>query len=141
MPVRTQRFIPGAIARLKPGLSVAQAQARLDALASHLEAEHPTDYPAQARWRLRLVPLQQDMVGDTSLMLVLLLFHCLPHNRLLRLLKLRARHLYSTDQTLKLSLSRVSLLQSVYCVAAMRTKENQMSLVVDVEMATALSVV
>ena len=72
-PVRTQRFIPGAIARLKPGLSVAQAQARLDALASHLEAEHPTDYPAQARWRLRLVPLQQDMVGDTSLMLVLLL--------------------------------------------------------------------
>ncbi len=32
-PVRTQRFIPGAIARLNPGLSVAQAQAKLDAYA------------------------------------------------------------------------------------------------------------
>ena len=72
-PVRTQRFIPGAVGRLKPGLSVAQAQAQLDAFTSHLVAEHPTDYPAEARWRLRLVPLQQDLVGNTSLMLLLLL--------------------------------------------------------------------
>src|SRR5271167_971692 len=32
-PVRAARFLPGAIARLKPGLSVAQAQAKLDAFA------------------------------------------------------------------------------------------------------------
>ena len=37
-PVRTQRFIPGAIARLKPGLSVAQAQAKLDAYAAQSAA-------------------------------------------------------------------------------------------------------
>jgi predicted permease len=72
-PVRTQRFIPGAIARLKPGLTVEQAQAKLDAFAAHLQQQYPTDYPGHAQWKLRLVPLQQDLVGNTSLMLVLLL--------------------------------------------------------------------
>jgi predicted permease len=72
-PVRTQRFIPGAIARLKPGLSVAQAQARLDAFAGHLRQQYPIDYPATAQWKLRLVPLQQEVVGNVSLMLSLLL--------------------------------------------------------------------
>lgn len=72
-PVRTQRFIPGAIARLKPGLTLPQAQAKLNAYAAHLEGAYPTDYPARARWRARLVPLQKDIVGETSLMLLLLL--------------------------------------------------------------------
>jgi len=72
-PVRTLRFIPGAIARLKPGLTVRQAQSELDAFAAHLEAQYPPDYPARAQWRLRLVPLQEELVGKTSLMLFLLL--------------------------------------------------------------------
>ncbi len=72
-PVRSQRFLPGAIGRLKPGLTVSQAQARLDAYTAHLEAQYPTDYPAHARWTARLVPLQKDVVGDTSIMLSLLL--------------------------------------------------------------------
>ena len=72
-PVRTQRFIPGAIARLKPGLTVAQAQSKLDAFAAHLQSQYPTDYPARAEWHLRLMPLQQELVGQTSLMLFLLL--------------------------------------------------------------------
>jgi len=72
-PVRVQRFIPGAIARLSPGLSVAQAQAKLDAYAAHLREQYPTDYPAVAQWRPRLVPLQQEVVGNSSLMLFLLL--------------------------------------------------------------------
>jgi len=72
-PLRTQRFIPGAIGRLKSGVTVAQAQAQLDAFATHLEQQYPNDYPASARWHLRLVPLQQDLVGNTSLMLFLLL--------------------------------------------------------------------
>jgi predicted permease len=72
-PVRTQRFIPGAIARLKPGLSVAQAQSKLDAFATNLREQYPTDYPALARWKVRLVPLQQEVVGNVSLMLSLLL--------------------------------------------------------------------
>ncbi len=72
-PVRTQRFIPGAIGRLKPGLSIAQAQAKLNAFTAQLQKQYPTDYPAKAQWRVRLVPLQQELVGNTSLMLSLLL--------------------------------------------------------------------
>jgi predicted permease len=72
-PVRTQRFIPGAIARLQPGLTMAQAQSRLDAFTAQLRQQYPTDYPAAAGWQLRLVPLQEVVVGNVSLMLYLLL--------------------------------------------------------------------
>jgi predicted permease len=72
-PVRTQRFIPGAIARIQPGLTLAQAQSRLDAFTAQLREQYPTDYPAAAGWRLRLVPLQEVVVGNVSLMLYLLL--------------------------------------------------------------------
>ena len=72
-PVRTQRVINGAMARLKPGLSVAQAQAKLDAFVANLRQQYPADYPATARWRPRLIPLQDELVGNVSSMLVLLL--------------------------------------------------------------------
>ena len=72
-PLRAQRIIPGAIARLNPGLSLAQAQAKLDAFAAHLQQEYPADYPASAHWRPRLVPLQQQVVGNAGQMLFLLL--------------------------------------------------------------------
>ena len=61
--VRSQRMIPAAIARLKPGLTVAQAQARLDAYVAQLSSEYPADYPAATKWALRLVPLKEDLVG------------------------------------------------------------------------------
>jgi predicted permease len=60
---RSQRFIPGAIARLKPGLTVAQAQARLDEYALQLSRRYPKDYPTAATWALRLVPVKEDLVG------------------------------------------------------------------------------
>jgi putative ABC transport system permease protein len=72
-PVRARRFIPGAIARLNPGLTLAQAQAKLDAFAAHLQQEYPADYPASAHWRSRLVPLQQQVVANAGQMLFLLL--------------------------------------------------------------------
>src|ERR1700728_1583874 len=40
-PVRAQRFLPGAIARLKPGLTIQQAQQHLDALAAQLVHTYP----------------------------------------------------------------------------------------------------
>ena len=61
--VRSERMIPAAIARLKPGLTVAQAQARLDAYISQLSREYLTEYPAAATWALRLVPVKEDLVG------------------------------------------------------------------------------
>jgi predicted permease len=61
--VRSQRMIPGAIGRLKPDLTVAQAQARLDAYISLLSREYPTEYAAAANWAVRLVPVKEDLVG------------------------------------------------------------------------------
>ena len=62
-PVRSARIVPGVIARLKPGLTVAQAQAQLDSYIAQLAAQYPTDYPAAAKWAVRLVPVKEDLVG------------------------------------------------------------------------------
>src|SRR5438045_4262000 len=72
-PARGLRILPGAIARLKPGLTVTQAQARLDAMAANLRREFANDYPPQAKWTVELVPLQQSVVGKVRPMLVVLM--------------------------------------------------------------------
>lgn len=63
----------GAIARLRPGVSVSEAQRRLDGLAAQLRKEYPNDYRAGDGWTPRVVPLQQDVVGATRPALVVLL--------------------------------------------------------------------
>jgi predicted permease len=72
-PVRNSRFIPEAIARIKPGLTIAQAQNRVDALVASLQKEYPGDYPLQNGWKVRLVPLKESVVGNVSQSLILLL--------------------------------------------------------------------
>jgi predicted permease len=62
--VRSQRMIPAAIGRLKPGMTVMQAQARLDAYISQLSCEYPTEYPTSAAWAVRLVPVKDELVGQ-----------------------------------------------------------------------------
>src|SRR5499433_1206133 len=54
-PARGVRILPGAIGRLKPGVSVAQAQARVDAMAASLRREFANDYPPQAKWTVEIV--------------------------------------------------------------------------------------
>jgi predicted permease len=63
-PIRAARILPGVMGRLKPGLTVAQAQAQLNNFAAELSREFPDDYPAASRWGVRLVPIQGDLVGD-----------------------------------------------------------------------------
>jgi predicted permease len=70
--VRAQRFLPGAIGRLKPGLTVAEAQARVDAYISQLSREFPIDYPAASAWAVRLVPVKEDLVGPQRAQLFIL---------------------------------------------------------------------
>src|SRR5262249_34539576 len=72
-PPRGLRILPGAIGRLKPGLTVAQAQGRLDAMAANLRREFANDYPPQAKWTVEIVPLQQSLVGKVRPMLVVLM--------------------------------------------------------------------
>ena len=62
-----------AFARLKPGLPLQSAQARIDALVVSLRKQYPADYPAQAAWTVRLVPLSEMMVGNVRQSLILLL--------------------------------------------------------------------
>ncbi len=62
-PLRSARMLPGAIARLKPGLSVAEAQARLETFDAGLARDYPTDYPPTVGWAPRLVSVQQDLTG------------------------------------------------------------------------------
>jgi putative ABC transport system permease protein len=72
-PVRGLRILPGAIGRLMPGLTLAQAQARLDALTANLRREFANNYPPQAKWTIEIVPLQQSLVGKVRPMLVVLM--------------------------------------------------------------------
>src|SRR5215475_10930419 len=61
---RSLRIIPGAMGRLRPGLTIAQAQERLNIFSTQLSQQFPTDYPSPARWGLRLVSVQEDLVGN-----------------------------------------------------------------------------
>ncbi len=70
-PLRNSRF-GTAFARLKPGLPVASAQAHIDALVASLKKQYPADYPAQAAWNIRLIPLAETLVGNVRQSLILL---------------------------------------------------------------------
>jgi putative ABC transport system permease protein len=71
-PPRKVRNLPEAIARLAPGVTLATAQSRLNAVVASLKKEYPGDYPEQSAWRIRLVPLKRTLVGDVRRSLVLL---------------------------------------------------------------------
>ena len=71
-PPRNRRNLPEAIGRIKPGLTIAMAQSRVDALVASLQKRYPADYPAQNAWRIRLVPLKESIIGNVRQSLVLL---------------------------------------------------------------------
>src|SRR5437868_7439864 len=58
-PPRNRRYFPTAIARLKPGVTIAVAQKQLDALTASLQKQFPGDYPPQNAWSVRLLPLKE----------------------------------------------------------------------------------
>ena len=57
------------IGKLKPGVTIAQAQADTDAIARRLEQEYPD---TNSGWNLRLVSLREQLVGNTRPMLFIL---------------------------------------------------------------------
>jgi predicted permease len=60
------------LARLKPGVSVTQAQAEMDALTARLRSEHPEFYPPKGGLTFSVVPLQEEVVGDVRQPLLIL---------------------------------------------------------------------
>src|SRR6266481_4419476 len=69
-PARNRRNLPTAIGRLKPGLTIATAQSRLDALAASLQKQFSADYPNG--WRVLLQPLKDTVIGNVRQPLLLL---------------------------------------------------------------------
>jgi putative ABC transport system permease protein len=60
----------GVTARLRPGVTVEQAQADLDRVAARLAADYPAD---NANTRLRLVPIRTELAGNARRALLVLL--------------------------------------------------------------------
>ncbi|HXI89280.1 MAG TPA: ABC transporter permease [Blastocatellia bacterium] len=65
--VRTSHFL-NAIARLKPGITREQAEARMNVIAQQLEEQHPEDKD----WRISIVSLRDEIVGGAQTMLLIL---------------------------------------------------------------------
>ena len=61
------------VARLRAGVSVAQAQAEMDSLTARLRQQHPDFYPANGGLTFSVVPLQQQVVGDVTRAVILLM--------------------------------------------------------------------
>jgi predicted permease len=71
--LRGTRVLKSGIGRLKPGLTLAQAQARLTDIAAQLRHDFPGDYPPKAQWTIEIQPLQETLVGNVRPMLLVLL--------------------------------------------------------------------
>ena len=72
-PPRSANYIPGAIGRLKPGISVVQAQARLDAFVAQLRQQYPREYRPEMRFSIELEPLKDSLTGKVRTLLLTLL--------------------------------------------------------------------
>ena len=72
-PRHSRRFLPAAIGRLKPGITIEGAQAQLDAFAAGLRRSYPDDYPDRVGWAPRVLPLKQDLIAAArpSLLIVM----------------------------------------------------------------------
>jgi putative ABC transport system permease protein len=62
-----------ALARLRRGVSLAQAQAEMNVFARALAKEFPNDYPAESGWGIRIDSLIELLVGDVRLALWVLM--------------------------------------------------------------------
>jgi predicted permease len=60
------------VGKLKPGVSVVQAQAEMDAITARLRREHPEFYPPNGGLTFSVVPLHEQVVGDVRTALLIL---------------------------------------------------------------------
>ena len=61
------------VGKLKPGVTVTQAQAEMDTLTASLRRDHPQQYPPNGGLTFGIVPLQEQVVGDARQTLLVLL--------------------------------------------------------------------
>ena len=70
---RSARVLRDIIGRLKPGMTFAQAQAKLATFSDSLRRDYGSDYPAGSGWTLSVTPLKEVVVGNTRTLLISLL--------------------------------------------------------------------
>jgi len=62
------------VAKLKPGVSLEQAHAEMNTITAGLRRDYPTNYPPNGGLTFRIVPLSEQVVGDSRTALFVLLF-------------------------------------------------------------------
>lgn len=62
-----------AIARLKPGITLEAAQARLNIMSAQIRRDFASDYPVKSQWAVRILPLQESLVGKVRPVLLVLM--------------------------------------------------------------------
>ncbi len=72
-PNRSRRRLEGCLARLQPGVTPQQAQARLLDYGATVSQQFPSEYPTRNGWRPLVVPLQDDLVGSVATPMFVLL--------------------------------------------------------------------
>jgi predicted permease len=72
-PAYSARFMPSAIGRVAPGLSVDEARARIESLSREMIRDHPDHYPARLGWTPRVYPLAADLVSTVKPALLVLM--------------------------------------------------------------------
>jgi putative ABC transport system permease protein len=70
---RSARVLRDIIGRLKPGMTLAQAEAKLATFSDSLRRDYGSDYPAGSGWTLSVTPLKEVVVGNTRTLLISLL--------------------------------------------------------------------
>jgi putative ABC transport system permease protein len=68
-----RRYLAGCLARLRPGVTIEQAQARLVEYGAALRRQFPSEYPAEHGWTPSVVPLHDNAVGGVATPMFMLL--------------------------------------------------------------------
>ncbi len=72
-PLRTNRAAALVLARLKPGITLKEAQNKLDIMSADIRRDFASDYPARSQWTVHVIPLQEYLVGKVRPILVVLM--------------------------------------------------------------------
>ncbi|MGH9940809.1 MAG: ABC transporter permease [Pyrinomonadaceae bacterium] len=70
---RRGREYLSALARLKPGVTIEQAQTEMDFIARRIAEANPEDYPADSGWGVKLKSFNEEVVGNVRPALLVLL--------------------------------------------------------------------
>jgi putative ABC transport system permease protein len=72
-PLRANRGAALVLARLKPGITLKEAQIKLDVMSADIRRDFASDYPARSQWTVHIIPLQEYLVGKVRPILVVLM--------------------------------------------------------------------